>query len=173
MRKKRLFFLYILVSIFSLTTSARLHAIFHHPALSTYLLSCVLRLWGRYFLIVKLFSGLEQREFFLSLHFFLILMNSPPLQTLSASDSDYLSLLSPSLHLSVFEKQIIGRGDGLFCRSVGGLWLLGTSHTITYKHSALRLCGHESISLCENEDGKKEFYLQKISENLCFYVTVI
>lgn len=66
----------------------------------------------------------------------------PPADPLCASDLVYLS---PLLHLSVFEKQIIGRGDGLFCRSVGIVAARYFTHTITRERSALRLRGHEFV----------------------------
>lgn len=119
---------------------------------SSSLQSCVLRLRSRYFLIVKLFSGLEQREDFLSLRFFLILMNSPSqTPSLPLTRSTFLSF-PPSLHPSVFEKQIIGRGDGLFSCSVSDC---GCSLLHTQLHTSARSSGCVDTNLfclCENEN---------------------
>lgn len=95
MRRIRLFF-----STYSCSSSLEQLRLFLEPFFiiplslrKSFLLICVLRLWLRYFLIVKLFSGLEQREYFLS-H-----SNEPPPPSsaapLSASDLVYLSLLPP------------------------------------------------------------------------------
>lgn len=93
-----LFFLYIL-SLLSNFSSFLCH--FPSPPHISSLLTCVLRLWLRYFLIVKLFSGLEQREYFLSHS-----NELPPLKTLSLppTRSTFLSYPPLSICLSLRSK---------------------------------------------------------------------